>query len=125
MRYDLGLIHWKGQNKARLQICFIEHKKLDTAVDLFHWKCWNTLQLRIYSIQNAEILYSWGFILFKMLKYFTAEDLFHSKCWNNVWLKIYSKEKSQNKAQLGIYSIEKTEIRYGWGQPRPQRIFLL
>ena len=29
------------------------------------------------------------------------------------------------KAQLRIYSIEQTELRYGWGQPRPQCIFSL
>ena len=26
--YGLGLIHWKGQNKARLEIYFIEHEKI-------------------------------------------------------------------------------------------------
>ena len=98
VRYDLGLIHRKGQNKARLEICFIEHEKTR---------------------------YGCGFISLKILKYFTAKDLFHSKCWNKVRLWIYSIENSQNKAQLGIYSIEKAQIRYSWGQPRPQRIFSL
>ena len=65
-----------------------------------------------------------------MLKYFTDEDLFHSKCWNKVrpwiyWKKKKANEKSQNKAQVGIYFIEKAEIRYGWGQAYPQRIFSL
>ena len=90
IRYDLGLIHWKGQNNARPEICFIEHEK---------------------------IRYGCGFISVKILKYFTAEDFWHSKYWNKVL--IYSNEKSQNKVQLGIYSIEKTEIRKDWGKPRP------
>ena len=54
------------------------------------------LQLRIYSIQNAEIKYSYQ-----------------------------SMKKNQNRAQLGIYSTEKAEITYGWGQPHAQHIFLL
>ena len=56
------------------------------------------LQLRIYSIQNAEIKYSYQFTPMK---------------------------KNQNRAQLGIYSTEKAEITYGWGQPHAQHIFLL
>ena len=28
IKYGLGLIHWKGQNKARLEIYFIEHEKV-------------------------------------------------------------------------------------------------
>ena len=63
MRYDLGLIHWKGQNKAILEICFIEHEK---------------------------IRYGCGFILLKMQKYYTADDLFLSKCWNTLQMRIYS-----------------------------------
>ena len=79
----------KCRNKVRLKIYFIEEvkigydltqvrqdwrfvllytKKIDTAVDLFHSKCWNTLQLRIYSIQNAEIKYIYEFIQMKKVK---------------------------------------------------------
>ena len=71
LRYDLGLIHWKGQNKAILEIYFIEHENVRYVcgfISLKMLKYIATSQLRIYSIQNAEILYSWGFIPFKMLR---------------------------------------------------------
>ena len=93
IKYGWDLFYWKSWNKVWLEIYFIEDKvrlrinpfkspkirqdwrfillntkKLDTAVDLFHWKCWNTLQLRISSIQNAEIKCGCEFIPMKKAK---------------------------------------------------------
>ena len=82
IRYGLGLIVWKDQNKEGLETYFTEHKKIRygcefislemlknfTVEDLFYSNCWNTLQLRIYSIRNAETQYGYELIPMKKAK---------------------------------------------------------
>ena len=95
----LGFILWKSQNKVRLKIYFIEKVKIRYRLGLIHWKDQNKARLETDFIEHEKIRYgcgfislkmlkwlfhSWGFIPFKMLKYFTAKDLFHLKCWDKV-----------------------------------------
>ena len=130
------MFYWKYQNKVRLGFILLKKLKirygwkfilLKTRCDLglIHSKVQKLGKTGDLYIEHEKIRYVCGFISLKMLKFFTAEDLFLSKWWNKVRLWIYSNERNRNKAQLGIYSIEKAGLRYGWGQPRPQRIFLL
>ena len=91
-------------------IYFIEKTKIRYGGDLFYWKSQNKVRLKIYLLIYLFILfiYSWGFIPFK--------------CWDKVWLWIYSNEKSQNKAQIGIYSVSYFSI---FNNIRPQSYLIL
>ena len=137
IRYGRDLFSQKSQLKVWLKMNFIV--KIRTSLGLIHRKGQNKARLEIYFTEHEKIKYSCGFISLKMMKYFTTDDWFHSKCWNTLQLRIYyiqnaeikysyqftPMKKNQNRARLGIYSTEKAEITYGWGQPHAQHIFLL
>ena len=93
-----GFIFWNSCQKVRLW----NYLKQRSAVDLFDWKCWYKVPLGIYFvetrdmkygcefiykkeellidlIENAEIMYQWGFILLKLSIKSKAVNLFKRK----------------------------------------------
>ena len=62
------LFYWKGQNKVKLGIYFIENVELGTLENLYHSKYWNKVMLWISSIEKTKIRYGWGFIAMKNTK---------------------------------------------------------
>ena len=68
---------------------------------------YNKEELWIYFIENAEIMYQWGFILLKLLIKSTALNLLKTKkVWRFVSLKM------QDKVPLAIYFVETLHKMY-------------
>ena len=105
VRYGWDLFYWKKvEVRKPLKIYFIDKVKvrLEKAKIESHWKGQNNARLEFCFIEHEKVRYDCGFISLKILKYSTAEDFFHSKGWKKVRLWIYFNKKIQNKAQLGI-----------------------
>ena len=91
-------VHCKGKNKVRLWFSSFEKLERRYRWRFIQLKCWNKVLLDIFPL--------------KRLKKGTVADLFNRKYSNKAEDLFYW--NGQTKVRLGICSIEKSKIGYGW-----------